>query len=291
MLDSRSARSKPSGNMPLFRKHSILSNEEMYLLMEQYCATGDVTARNRVIAENFRLVWLEVRKILKSPHHPLFGEAYNEAIVAMCHAATKYDSSKGAKFTSYAMLWVQQQVKRFLFDNGPAAHITTAQARELRQEWIEELERTSPDDPMLKKLKERQTSESGKKIRYDVACRVRSTELDDEMVDKTSGSAETHSNPVLGYLESTAEIVDSNECVTLLAEVLSEIPERYRKVIGMRYGLPGYAEDPMTCQQIGDSGELGAKISRERVRQLEALSMDKLKAAIRERNLKVNDFL
>lgn len=289
--DRRSQQSSHSDGIPLFKKHEVLSDEELAALIADYQKTGSIRARNKIVEGNLRLLWLEVKKYVRNPQDPRFGEAYNEAVIGFCYAATKYKLDKGAKFTTYAGWWVRQHVRAFLFRDGPAGNITITQARQLRQEWIEELYDLNPADPKIKVLRDRQNSEAGKKVRYDVAHRIRSAALDEDAVNKTSGSAATHDNPVLGYLESTTEIIDAVEREALLDAVLQDLPERSRTVIGLRFGLAGYTEEALTCAEIGTTGLLGTKITRERVRQLEEEAINRLKALVRKRKLAFDDFM
>jgi RNA polymerase primary sigma factor len=230
---------------------------------------GDEAAKRRLIECNLRLVMSITRNYVNSGV-PLL-DLIQEGNLGLIRAVEKFDYKMGYKLSTYATWWIRQAVTRAIADQGRTirlpVHVVDQVRRVMRARRI--LTQKLNRDPLPEEI----AKESGFEVK-----RVRELlELVEDPVSLETpvGDGDSMYGDMIEDVnserpdESLAEMLRSSELQT----ALSQLSERMRHVLELRFGLTGAA--PKTLEEVGT--ELG--VTRERVRQLESRALRELQAA------------
>ncbi len=230
---------------------------------------GDEAAKRRLIESNLRLVMSITRNYVNSGV-PLL-DLIQEGNLGLIRAVEKFDYKMGYKLSTYATWWIRQAVTRAIADQGRTirlpVHVVDQVRRVMRARRIltQKLNREPLPDEIAK--------ESGFEVK-----RVRELlELVEDPVSLETpvGDGDSMYGDMIEDVnsekpdESLAEMLRGAELQT----ALSQLSERMRHVLELRFGLSGAA--PKTLEEVG--AELG--VTRERVRQLESRALRELQSA------------
>jgi RNA polymerase primary sigma factor len=236
---------------------------------------GDEAAKRRLIESNLRLVMSITRNYVNSGV-PLL-DLIQEGNLGLIRAVEKFDYKMGYKLSTYATWWIRQAVTRAIADQGRTirlpVHVVDQVRRVMRARRI--LTQKLNREPLAEEI----AKESGFEVK-----RVRELlELVEDPVSLETpvGDGDSMYGDMIEDVnsekpdESLAEMLRGAELQT----ALSQLSERMRHVLELRFGLTGAA--PKTLEEVGS--ELG--VTRERVRQLESRALRELQAAAPELRL------
>ena len=261
---------KEIGKVPL-----LTAEEEKELAMKM--EAGDMEAKKRLAEANLRLVVSIAKRYVG--RGMLFLDLIQEGNLGLIKAVEKFDYRKGYKFSTYATWWIRQAITRAIADQARTIRIPVHMV-----ETINKLIRVQRQ--LLQELgREPYPEEIAEKMGLPVE-RVREIQkISQEPVSLETPIGEEEDSHLGDFIQDDNVPVpaEAAACTLLkeqLVEVLGTLTEREQKVLCLRFGLEdGRAR---TLEEVGKEFD----VTRERIRQIEAKALRKLRHPSRSRKLK-----
>jgi len=263
---------KEIGRIPL------LTREEE-ITLAQGVVRGDLKCKAKLTSSNLRLVVSIAKKYIG--RGMTFLDLIQEGNKGLIRAVEKYDWSKGFKFSTYATWWIRQAITRAIADQARTIRIPVHMVETInkmirtQRRLMQELGR-EPTPEEIAELMEI----TADKVREIMKISQKTTSLETPVGDDDDSYLgdfipdESQPSP---YDATSKRLLKEN-----IDEVLAALSDREAKVLKMRFGL-GYK--PMTLEEVGR--KFG--VTRERIRQIEAKALRKLKHPSKRK--KLQDFL
>ena len=246
----------------------LLSEEEEKILGEK-SAAGDADARQRLAEGNLRLV------VSLAKHYTGRGVAIMDLIqegnMGLMHAAEKYDHTKENRFSTYAAWWIKEAMQRAIDQQSREIRVPVHVAENMKrvQKAARDLQQSLGRDATTAEIAQKLGDKTEEEVKDIISYLQNPVSLESpvgedgesslgDMVEDHSGQTPEEAMDILARQEEVRELLDT-------------LTERERQVVRMRYGLG--EEKPQTLEEIGSA--LG--VTRERVRQIEARAMEKLR--------------
>ncbi|WP_028317987.1 sigma-70 family RNA polymerase sigma factor [Desulfobulbus elongatus] len=267
-------------------QYELLSREETEELAVRFQETGDPDAAYRLVSSNLRLV-VKVAMDFQKYWMQNFMDLIQEGNVGLVQATKKFDPYRGVKFSYYAAYWIRAYILKFIMDNWRLVKIGTTQAqRKLffslnKEKKFLESQGFKPEVKLLAErlnVKESEVIEMGQRMdNWDVSLEA--------PVRSDSEDEQKNFLPYDG--PGIEEMVASQEMRERLAVILADLSTRLNDKEQVILNTRLLSDEPKTLQTIADE----FNISRERVRQIEANLLKKLRKQFEKEMPDIQDFL
>lgn len=237
---------------------------------------GDESAREHMIRANLRLV-IKIAREYEDYGLPLL-DLVNEGNIGLMRAVERFDPNRGAKLSTYAAWWIKQAIKRALSNQSKSIrlpiHIVQELARMKKAEVRLESELGRPATEI--ELAAELDAQVEDVQRWRDAAAIGATSLDAPL------GSDPDSNRIADVIADESAVmpwtgVSESSNAELIRELVGTLNKREQVILNQRFALEG--GDPRTLEEIGvDFG-----LTRERIRQLEAAALKKLKDRYRSR--------
>lgn len=258
----------------------LLSHEEEIDLAKRIL-DGNEEAKKKLAAANLRLVVSIAKRYVG--RGMLFLDLIQEGNMGLIKAVEKFDYTKGFKFSTYATWWIRQAITRAIADQARTIRIpvhmveTINKLTRVQRQLIQELGR----EPTAEEISEKMDGMTADKVRE-----IQKISLEPVSLETPIG--EEDDSHLGDFIEDEGAMSPDDYAANELLkdelnEVLLELTDREEKVLRLRFGLDDGRT--RTLEEVGKE----FNVTRERIRQIEAKALRKLKHPSRSKRLK--DFL
>lgn len=252
------------------QKYRLLTKEEEQELFKRIREENDDQARQLLILSNLRLVISTAKKLLGNGL-PLI-DLISEGNIGLIKAINKFDYDKGHRFSTYAVWWIKQSIKKAIINTGRDIRIPSYKYEQLTKvnKVITEYTNRHGEAPSIEYIAKEVELKETKVV-------LLLNEFQDVIsLNETIGD-NIYLEDVIGEDASVEEEMIKEDQLIEMRELLEKIlSDREKKILELRYGL--YDNKIHTLKEIGEI----LNITRERVRQIEKKAIIKLKNHFKE---------
>ena len=264
---------KEIGRVPL-----LTPEEEIELAMR--INNDDEDAKKRLLEANLRLVVSIAKRYVGRGMQLL--DLIQEGNLGLIKAVDKFDYTKGFKFSTYATWWIRQAITRAIADHSKLIRIpvhmveTMNKVKKVKNQLLHEKDREPTEEEIAEKL-----DIPVEKVREILRVAQEPVSLETPIGEEE----DSHLGDFIPDDEAQAPVDAASQALMReqLTEVLKTLTPREARVLSLRYGLED--GNPKTLEEVGKE----FNVTRERIRQIEAKALRKLRHPSRSKKLR--DFL
>ena len=258
----------------------LLSPEQERVLSERV-AKGDEDAKQQLCEANLRLV-VNIAKRYSGKNGMQFLDLIQEGNIGLMKAVERYDYTKGFRFSTYATWWIRQSITRAMADQLRTIRLPVHMVETINRlgRVVKRLTQALGREPSVEEIAKEMD------MPVEKVMEVQKIALDPISLESPVGEEED--SKIGDFIEDESSISPMEAATrtmlkSQLMNVLGTLTPREQKVIRLRYGLDDGC--PKTLEQVGQEFQ----VTRERIRQIEAKALRKLRNPSRSKKLK--DFL
>lgn len=256
------------------QKTSLLTAEEERALA-RCIDEGDMAARDRMIESNLRLV-VKIAKRYMNRGLP-FLDLIEEGNLGLIKAVERFKLSKECRFSTYATWWIRQSIERALVNQSRTIRLPVHVSDDINKliKITRELVRVYNREPQVTEVSDAMGVDPSY-IRRLMVLLKKTYSIEHPMGENSDYS-------LIDTIEDSSavnplELAEGLNKYQIISELLASLNDNEKEIIALRFGLDD--RDPQTLDTIGR--QFG--VTRERIRQIEAKSLDKLRALLAERD-------
>lgn len=257
-------------------KVPLLTGEEEIELAKRML-DGDVYAKNKLSESNLRLV-VSIAKRYVGRTSMQFLDLIQEGNIGLLKAVEKFDYTKGFRFSTYATWWIRQSITRAIADQARTIRIPVHMVETINKltRAVRQLLQKLGRDPTTAEIAEAMG------VTEEKVAEVQKIALDPISLETSIGEEED--SKIADIVEdetalSPMEVTEQTLLKEQLLAVIETLTPREQKVIRLRYGLDD--GHPRTLEEVGRE----FNVTRERIRQIEAKALRKLRQPSRSKRL------